>query len=271
MNTRLVIFIQCVIIVCLQACASQSSNKPNKNDVINPYPRLELKFDIESIKEAVYTARHESNEISHSRLFREVEYDFDEKNYLIKETIFTFRDSHPSRVYDYKYDGNLLREIKVRVFDKNGDLEDEFIRDKFQKSNDTIFHHFRFHQDSIFKLKTNVYDEKGRVKKSTNKSRVTTFIYNDNSQLKEEIFTDEKMHGDNLKEEPKLIGRHSYQYDDEGNVIQFKSMNTNDSSEEKTTKYTYDYDKNGNWIKKIIHYPTPTGYIEIFERTIKYR
>lgn len=248
-----------------------------------------LKGKVESVKTITFEAERRFDEIAKGDI-DEVEFcKFDNKGKLLEVSQFN-SDGEARDEFFYTYDGDILRECKQYTF---GKLDRTIIfvprKDNVEEVNiynaegDKITQERREYSDDdliavkIYNIEDNSIDsvsfayENGRLKSqiyhaSNGSEGFTYYEYKQGKMFtsisKDKYSFDNTMWGTKHTYDPQtkaIIQEENGSYGEDG---AFKAHNT--------TIYRYEYDKKGNWIKKISYKKDSRDPLEIVEREIVY-
>lgn len=264
----------CLILFCffiIQVCDAQSGN-----DLI----KQNLKGKVKSLKEWEYQGSFKKGEIIAGQLYFVHTYEYNrdgwelvEKNYGEKDILYTDTFIYADGILKEKKQNNksgLLEFRWIFDYDKGGNLIEENFDDPsdFKQSGKYIYKHtkdkqaekFCFNHQGDLTLKNKyLYDRNNNIIESklyTNKDSLLLFEimrYNDNNNKIEDI--------GNINGK---LEKYTYKYDIDGNQTEECNYKGDTIFEKKTFKYS-DFDKIGNWLKKITFSHNVLMYIAIRE------
>lgn len=166
----------------------------------------------------------------------ETTYKYDEKNVLIESTSISSLGSYTSK-YEYSDSGKLAEENQY--YSEDGGL---FSKEKFK------------YDEKSNLIEIDSYDGKGDL------TMKNLFKYNEKKQIVEE-----------LREDSGMKMKFVYKYNVKNNVSEedyFLEMKILSKESNKNRKFDYSYDKNGNWVNKVIY---ENGQLKfLVEREIEY-
>lgn len=181
-------------------------------------------------------------------------YSYDNKGYLVENNTYASDGSLKSKTkYKYDYKGNI---IEKDVYDSSGD---ETSREtyKFDDKGNQIEEYSYYcelkwiseYDDKGNRIRVNCHDSNGK------KVRKWIFIYDLIGNKIEEIDSDS---------DGNRTVNTTYKYDNNRNIIEVYSINPI-ASLKGTDSYIYEYDNQGNWVKRIDSYNGFVKYIIIRE------
>jgi YD repeat-containing protein len=223
-----------------------------RNTDNSQYDRIAMIYKEGKIVEKVtYDAQNDPTE--------KVTYKYDKKGNLIEENIYLNLETvQYKNVYEYDAQN---RKVAESNFNKDGKLQYKTT--------------LAYKGDKVTDLKTiNSKGEVSYMEKSSydgkgNLVNQTIFDKSDNSQMTDTYVYDKagNMIQSTLSKNNKLMTKGVYKYDNHANLTSSITSN-GDGVERENRSYAYEYDKKGNWIKKIYYKDnTPTV---ITHRTISY-
>ena len=244
----------------------ERGNKIEKNR-FTPDGKLNMKY--------IYEYDNEGKLVEFSDLFpdgklaNKYTYKYDERSNLIEYTDYLGASLDERDVYKYDTNGN---EIETIYFDSKGSLKCKWEKSYDKKGNLTEEMFYLSNGELDYKT-INKYDAIGNLiedssRDSKGKLLLKEIIKYDNLGNKVEVnitiptkFEIDRMSTGKMKVKTTFI------YDDKGNVLEETTVTTKDFKKFKLNK-KYEYDKNNNWIKRIIYLDKKP--MSITERKIEY-
>ncbi len=212
------------------------------------------------------------------------EFFYDSSNRITREDFYRSNELIIQRNYIYDEKGNLIR----ATTDLNGEERSYFEYTCDEKGNVTLFvSYIEGEEDSRHET---TYDENGNILLTTffqAKALISRqeFKYDAQGNKIEELYYD---NNNGLSSVPQLFYRHTYTYDEKGNLLRCDTLYYQDNTEgyesytydsngklqnevsylngKEISRYTYTYDDNGCMIKK--HHTTDDGLDRVY--TYKY-
>jgi len=226
------------IIVCLIILSCHYSYG-QKNDL----KRMSLKGNVKSIKEYNYQTVEKGGEITDGQLQFYYQNTFNNKGNKIADVRFD-PDGKVNKKYEYKYD-SAGRRIEQNQYTINGSLIRKIIYTYDAKGNLTEDN--SYDPDGKFDKKyTYTYDDTGNVTEDNsydtgnNLLKKITYKY-DNAGNKTE--------SSRFSARGDLEKKFIYKYDRKGNMVEETDRSSDGTRV--TYQYTYEFDRNENWTKKI--------------------
>ncbi|HQO09578.1 MAG TPA: hypothetical protein PLK90_05505 [Clostridiales bacterium] len=184
---------------------------------------------------------------------------YDNKGCIIEETVYNSLGILESK-YKYKYSGGKLTEaceynsdgsvsrVELYAYDENGNKTEENFYNSESELTDS--HKFVYEKDPAGNLTVKDYYKIDGVENI--------------SWEKFDVNVKRTEQGSGIKDDPKAVIT-QFKYDEAGNIIEETCNNP-----EQIIKYTYEYDKTGNWIKRV-SFEKKVGIPQVLtERTILY-
>ncbi len=249
------------LFLMLSSCTKQNNKK-------NGWDELNLKRKVKSVTEVPYEAKEKNGKIIKGKrtggFWDNCKYLFDSKGNKIEEYSYNLNGSlYDKTTFQYNTNGNIIKaniynsdtilyRKTIYKYDANGKLIEELCGTSFGTLEGKVNYKYDYRGSMI---EFNFKSLDGRLKSKA------TYKYNANGDvIKFCIFNSD---GSNSKT--------SYKYDANGNKIE---ENCTSDGRKKIDKYKYreiykyEYDKKGNWIRKITY---RNNVLEkITERTIEY-
>lgn len=195
---------------------------------------------------------------------------YDKSGKKVEHITFWDDESTPHRKRIYIYDDDRLIESKVISYDKNGKKKEGAPNYKYTYSDDNVTVSWYKKNEILTKKVEMEFDEMGGKKSEFHqwfdgdyeRQIKVKLFYNNKNLLKRKTeewhFNDSKTHYET-----------TFKYDEYGNVTEEKRVNQEGEINVTGHNIEYEYDDNGNWIRRIKVYKDG-GQIIINERKIEY-
>ncbi len=271
-----------IALVAMSLLAFGNQNKKPKNDL----EKMNLKGKVKSLKEFGFKIDENLDGIIKIDSTRFDTYSFNDKGSIIEVIMCINSNVFSKLIYKYDNEGNKIE----KNVESHGDLFLKWIY-KYDKNRNKIIEYEyecnsnRLHRKIVYKYDDNQIKESVCTKPNGRLDWKTTYKYDDRRN---------KIEMNDYYAKSKLIGKLTYIHDSEGNEIEINNyISDNQLIDKKILKYDekkniieenwydfksgnlldritlkYNYDKQGNWIKKTLFRNDEP--MEIIEREIEY-
>lgn len=308
-KTIYLILILALFISCKEKLNIQPKYKDFKTDLeaknlfgkIKEYSQFRENFSKNKTEKSIIHLKEKFNKFgslkkseyfdSFGKTLKTTENIYDENNNLLKK--ITLNENYPKKMVEKLIHSDSIKKIESRLITINDTLiykftlkfnEFENIKQQLKiKNNDTILVYFKYQ-----------YDSKKRIIKSEqfegNNKSINEFEYDENGNIVESIFTSDffkyktvttytnnrlsKIENYEISKEFKKELESITEFDNYYNPVNEKTYQNSELNRE--SKNEYEFDNNGNWIKKTVylkeHFANSKKFIPIYieKREIKY-
>lgn len=192
-------------------------------------------------------------------LYRKFIYAYDEKSNRTEEVFYQYKNNFYKdstiikSTYKYDGEGNIIEKnindsniVQTYKYDYKGNLLENYL---YKPKNKLKLKRIFVYDTNGNQQELSVFTSSGKVKNKI------TYLYDDNGNKIEQ-----KNHKPKNWLSQERIVKQTYKYDDKGNIIE-KAIYKADGSLKDKYIYLYEYDKEGNWVKKATTVNHPTSLL----------